>query len=411
MDTRVRQPEVSVVIPTYNRAELLCQTLWHLTRQSLPVPEFEVIVSDDGSSDATRDVVRSFSERLRIEYLFQEDLGFRAGTARNAGARAATAPVLCFLDTGAMAGRDFLRNHLLRHRDDSVHSVVIGYAYGYNPEKPMVELRELLVRDGPDAVVASLREDPAFRDVRHDQFARCGLDLNLRAVPWNLLFTINCSVRREEFWAVGGFDEGFRGWGAEDMELGFRLFQRGLSFQLAGEAWVVEWPVVRDFAPLAGELRTNLAYCLRKHPEPVMELGWTLLGPDRPFLDWSDEYAALLRWADRSRGLAVDGEIVEALRGFPADARVAVVGSGAVIPPSAPPVVAVDFDRTLLDQATGGGRHAGHHALGVRTPLAERCVDGVVITSRLSGLWDRWRDDLLAEAHRIGARVTCTFAG
>src|SRR3712207_3238298 len=108
-------PRISVVIPTYNRSGMLRRTLSELTRQSIPPEEFEVVVADDGSTDDTRAVVDEFADVLRISYHYQEDLGFRAGAARNAGARMSTAPVLVFLDTGALAPARFLENHLRAH--------------------------------------------------------------------------------------------------------------------------------------------------------------------------------------------------------------------------------------------------------------------------------------------------------
>ena len=69
------------------------------------------------------------------------------------------------------------------------------------------------------------------------------------------------------------------------------------------------------------------------------------------------------------------------------------------------PAVLLDFDQELLEQALADGRHTGEHTLGLRTSLPDHCVDTVVITSRLAGLRERWNDDLLIEAHRIGRRV------
>jgi hypothetical protein len=57
---------------------MLCDALERLTLQRLSASEFEVIVADDGSSDATKAVAKSFSGRLRMKYHLQEDLGFRA---------------------------------------------------------------------------------------------------------------------------------------------------------------------------------------------------------------------------------------------------------------------------------------------------------------------------------------------
>jgi glycosyltransferase involved in cell wall biosynthesis len=407
-------PKISVVIPTYNRSVLLYETLRQLTRQSLPVDEFEVIVADDGSDDDTKAVVDSFSDRLRMKYCFQEDLGCRAGTARNMGARIAAAPILCFLDTGAMAGRDFLANHIAEHCDAGVdggeHLAVIGYAYNYNPDFPMHAVGDFIGRMTPEEILEQFRGDPAFLDVRHGSYVECGFDLNTRAVPWNMLFTINFSCRTDDFWAIGAFDEVFHGWGGEDMELGYRFFLRGIPFRISMDAWVVEAPHERNMEVWLQEVLANILYYVKKFPDPVMEVGWALTGPDLPFFDWNDEYRNLTQWSRKARDLTVAEEVAEAMRGLPAGDRVVVLGSGGVLPDSLPPVIAMDFDRTVLDQALACGRHVGHHSMGLRTPLADQSVDTVIITSRMSGLWDRWNDNLMREANRIGRNVVRTFA-
>jgi len=406
MPANPTRPRVSVVIPTYNRAELLRETLQQLTRQSLGPDEFEVIVADDGSRDGTRAVVDSFSDRLRTGYHFQEDLGFRAGAARNGGARLASAPILCFIDTGVLPGPDFLRSHLAQHAD-GVPAAVSGYAYGYNPDGyPLKEAGDLVGRLRPEEILARFGDSPDFRDVRHEHFAQCGFDLDSRAIPWNMFFTINCSMPTDEFWAVGGFDESFVGWGAEDVELGFRLHRRGLTFRVTRPGWVIEWPHQRpDIAVLLEQLKTNFERYVRRSPEPVMELGWALTGMDRPMFDWNDEYHKLNVWRCAARDLSVAGEIEDALRHAPPGGRVAVVGCGGTLPRSPHDFIAMDFDRDLLAGALGDGRHPGYNSIGLRTPLPDRYADTVVFTSRMSGLWDRWGDDLLAEAARIGTVV------
>jgi hypothetical protein len=59
----------------------------------------------------------------------------------------------------------------------------------------------------------------------------------------------------------------------------------------------------------------------------------------------------------------------------------------------------------LLARALADGRHTGYQLIGIRTPLRTGSVDTVIITSRLGGLWDRWGEQVLAEAHRIGRQV------
>ena len=408
-DRPQKVPQISVVIPTYNRSELLRETLHQLTRQTLPADQFEVIVSDDGSSDDSEAVTRSFADRLRISYHFQDDLGFRAAAARNAGAKMAVAPILCFLDTGALAGQDFLSRHLAQHADPEAHNAVIGYAYGYNPNFPVHAVGELVGRLTPEQICDRFRDDPAFLDVRHRYYLECDFDLNERAIPWNMLFTINCSFRADDFWAVGGFDEAFRGWGGEDMELGYRLYLHGIPFRVAQDAWVVESPHERDMDVWLGEFMVNILHYLAKYPEPVMEVGWALTGADLPFFDWNDEYRNLAQWSGKVRDVSVADELAEAMSRVPAGDRVAILGSGPVLPEALPPVIAMDFDAAALDQALATGGHTGHHALGLRTPLADQSVDTVIITSRLSGLWERWNGNLTAEAHRIGRTVVRTF--
>jgi glycosyltransferase involved in cell wall biosynthesis len=405
-------PKISVVIPTYNRDKLLRETLLQLTGQTLPGDEFEVIIADDGSSDRTREVVDSFSGQLQLKYHFQEDLGFRAATARNEGSRLATAPILCFIDTGILPGPDFLRSHLGEHGDVTVHAAVIGYDYGYHPfSEPLKAATDLIGTLSPAEVVARFGDDPGFIDIRHKHFVRCGFDLSSRAIPWNLFFSSNCSVRADDFWDVGGFDESFTGWGGEDQELAFRLYRHGLTFRASRDAWVVEWPHERlDASALRKHAKDNYDRYLSRTPEPVFEMGYAVLDLALPLYEWEPLFGELLEWGGKVGGLAVAGEIAAAAGGIPAGSRIAVLGCGSVLPVSLPPAVVMDFDRGLLDQALAAGEgHAGYNSIGLRTPLADRSVDAVIITSRLAGLWDRWHEVLTREAERIGGQLIRTF--
>ena len=56
------QPLVSIVLPTYNRAEYLGECLWSLEEQHFPQKEYEIIIVDDGSTDSTPYVVQYFLE-------------------------------------------------------------------------------------------------------------------------------------------------------------------------------------------------------------------------------------------------------------------------------------------------------------------------------------------------------------
>ena len=88
---------ISVVIPTFNRALLLERALESVLGQTHACGE--VIVVDDGSTDATGEVVQRAADqgRVPVSYIYQENQG--ASAARNTGIRAARYDLLCFLDS------------------------------------------------------------------------------------------------------------------------------------------------------------------------------------------------------------------------------------------------------------------------------------------------------------------------
>lgn len=84
----------SVIIPTYNRRELLPQALASVRAQTLP--DYEVIVVDDGSTDGTREWLATLSDD-RVRVLLQENRG--PGAARNLGIQNAVGEYITFLDS------------------------------------------------------------------------------------------------------------------------------------------------------------------------------------------------------------------------------------------------------------------------------------------------------------------------
>jgi glycosyltransferase involved in cell wall biosynthesis len=89
------RPTVSVVIPAYQSEFRIGETLERLARQSYT--DFEVVVVDDGSTDATSEIVRRFAAKdPRVRLVVQENGGIAA--ARNRGIEAAEGELIAFLD-------------------------------------------------------------------------------------------------------------------------------------------------------------------------------------------------------------------------------------------------------------------------------------------------------------------------
>mgnify|MGYP000596945160 CR=1 FL=1 len=101
--------QISVIIPTLNRCDLLSDALASVRVQSFPADEYEIIVVDNGSTDGTREMV----ERLKqdngkpIRYVYEARPGLH--WARHAGARAAQGEILAYTDDDAIAHSDWLK--------------------------------------------------------------------------------------------------------------------------------------------------------------------------------------------------------------------------------------------------------------------------------------------------------------
>lgn len=98
--------DLSVVIPTYNRADVLPSALESLLTQDLDSTRYEIVVVDNNSTDGTRQVVESFTGRSpAVQYVFEPRQGISFG--RNAGIRAAVAPIVAFTDDDVRVSRDW----------------------------------------------------------------------------------------------------------------------------------------------------------------------------------------------------------------------------------------------------------------------------------------------------------------
>lgn len=110
-------PELSVVIATHNRAQMLRRCLDSLAAQTADPASFEVIVADDGSSDGTAEMVEGLEGPYELRQLRLSQRG-QPG-AQNAGIEAARAPVCLTLDDDIIASPTLIEAHIAAHREDA----------------------------------------------------------------------------------------------------------------------------------------------------------------------------------------------------------------------------------------------------------------------------------------------------
>ncbi|MCY9829029.1 glycosyltransferase [Vibrio chagasii] len=243
--------KLSVVIPTYNRSQLLSYTLTSLVSQSNS--NFEVIVVDDGGSDDSRQVCELFKDKLNLRYIWQKDDGFRAGKARNLGLYAAEGDYIVFIDTGVLLQKDAIDKHIEIHENSKFPTVCIGYVYGFEISNEKLEEIEPHLKDKNTEQLISMMEYLNALDIRQSLYDEFGYNISSWPAPFDLFWTCHVSAEREELIKSGAFDESFNSWGGEDVDLGIRLFMNNNKFVVDRGLCSVHWPHEKEVSDKAAE--------------------------------------------------------------------------------------------------------------------------------------------------------------
>ena len=229
-----RAPKVSVVVASYNGARTLKACLDSLTR--LNYPDYEIILVDDGSTDGTPEIARSFPG---IRCVRQDNHGL--SVARNTGIAAAAGEIVAFTDSDCRADEDWL--HYLVSGLVSSEFVGMGGPNLLPPDDSCVAAAVLVSPGGPAHVMLNDREA--------EHVPGC----NMAFYKWAL----------EE---IGGFDPVFRKAG-DDVDVCWRLQERGyrIGFSPAGFVWHYRRSTVPAYLRQQAGYGEAEALLARKHPE------------------------------------------------------------------------------------------------------------------------------------------------
>jgi glycosyltransferase involved in cell wall biosynthesis len=181
-------PEISVIVPTFNRRTMLLEAIDSVLAQS--ATEFEVLIIDDGSTDGTGEHLAGLDKAIRIERI--EHSGPAA--ARNRGVELANAPLIAFLDSDDLWAPTKLERQLAFMRE--------------NPCCAISQSDEIWIRNGR-------RVNPG---VRHRK--RAG-DIFIDSLRTCLISMSATMMRTDLFRSLGGFDESLLA--AEDYDLWLRI--------------------------------------------------------------------------------------------------------------------------------------------------------------------------------------------
>lgn len=226
----------SVVIPAYNAEATIGECIAALLKQTVTRSHLEVIVVDDGSSDATHEVAASYG----VKVLFQPHRGI--GAARNLGVDQAQGDIILFTDADCAPAHDWIET-LMEPFQDSEISGAKGIYKTY--------------QRGVIARFAQLEYEDKYDKMRKDEYI-------------DFVDTYSAAYRKSVFSKDGGFDPTFHRSG-EDIEFSYRLAERGYKMVFIPQAIVYH----RHVDSLGDYLRRKFyvgywrVLMYRKHPGKI----------------------------------------------------------------------------------------------------------------------------------------------
>lgn len=240
---------VEVVVSTYNHPRALDLVLHALLRQSHT--DFGICIADDGSGPQTAELIAAWQQRLgpRLRHVWQADRGFRKNRILNKAIASSTADYLIFLDGDCLPSTHFVARHLAlaRPRRFCTGGVIrLSLSASEAVQAPCVTSGEVFTpcwlgsHDALGSTSARLKAGiyPPWASLLAERMT------TVRRT-WN---GGNSSTARLNLIRVNGFDENF-GYGAEDIELGFRLNNAGVrGVHLRYTAPVLHLEHRRDYA-------------------------------------------------------------------------------------------------------------------------------------------------------------------
>jgi len=277
---------LSVIICTYNRARLLEPTLEALVNQTVPKKDYEVIIINDGSNDATEEVVDAYKKRMVLKYLYQDNTG--PAVARNQGILLSAGEFIVFLDDDLKPTPGFLKEHLKSHWQLPDPRIGILGHIEWAPNLPINPLMDFIAGEG--GLLTSYKQMPQHSDLNYQYF-------------W-----VGASSCKKRFLLDHGlFNQAFK-FGIEDTELGFRLSKHGfrMVYNKKALSYMTRPVGFDDFCRRSNLLGHGSFICSQLHPEPEVQAWCLMEGINQKWLRIKDSFDHLVEYARQLDQIAND---------------------------------------------------------------------------------------------------------
>ncbi len=198
---------ISVLLPTYNRKQILEKTLKAYFKQNYPLEKIEIVIVDDGSTDGTENLVNGIKTNapFPLRYFKQENKGVTS--ARNLGIENSKNQIILLSDDDVIPADNFILEHIQWHNlYPGEQEAVLGHVT-WSPEIEIDDFMRWCENGGP--------------------LQQYHLIQNRTQVDSRFFYSGNISLK-SELLKQNLFDENFY-FGFDDFELGYRLSQKGLK--------------------------------------------------------------------------------------------------------------------------------------------------------------------------------------
>ncbi|MDE5944049.1 MAG: glycosyltransferase family 2 protein [Rikenella sp.] len=221
----MQSPAITLLATTYNRPNALRALLQSVLRQTV-LPN-EVIIADDGSTDETRRLIEQFQTHfpIPIVHVWHPDTGFRKCEILNRAIAEATGDYIIQIDGDIVMERHFLADHM--------ESAEVGW-FVCGSRVLLSEEQTRQVENDPEGKPPRLWR---CRSASWPNGLRCKalrLYLAKRYARGKIKPLRGCNMAfwKNDLLAVNGYNEELTNWGAEDLELGYRLLRSGIRKQM-----------------------------------------------------------------------------------------------------------------------------------------------------------------------------------
>lgn len=376
------ETKLSLIIPYKRRLDNIRVLFEGLANQTMDSSQFEVLVGAMEYSEEYIAVCREYEGRLDIVSVVSSR-DYESSRARNMAMRQASGEVMVHLDADILLAPQVLENLYDRYFSYGQNVCIVGQMIGYGNNM-----------DG-DVTTVDAQSYSHHKRVLDDLWNGVGIppDPRFRArhvIPWAFAWTglialPAAAVRTHSLF----FDEDFHGWGAEDLEWGYRICASGVPIILREDVYGLHLPHVRDTEVNFGAERKNFRHFVRKWPRTDVELA-SAFGDEegnKLFPEYQRELAAIM---DRGYTFGV-------ISGVIGDSRVLVVGAR------------LDAFNRVTDPALLASFDAPAEAevlplVGLGLPYDDGSVDEVRALPPVERLSEKYRDAVHTEIQRVSKK-------